>query len=453
MSRAPLFAMLADLQHAMPQQQAPGSQGFAAPGFAAAEAVPANVFYLPRLKQALPPGSLSRGDEGTIDLLSKVFETVFVDPNIPGEIRELIQFLQIPVLKAALQDKNFFFQEAHPARRMIDLLSRMGWEQHKAPDDPVFQAMQRSVDRVGREFDQGPAVFSAAVAELEASIEAEQAVEETAIAAPIAAALRQEKRVAAARSAKTAVAARIGKGDVIATVETFLENKWTSVLTLAYTVEDDKPGAVKNATRTMDELIWSVKPKITPEQRKGLISKLPGLLAALNRWLDVIKWQDADRLQFFAELAKCHAAIVRAPVELSPERQLELAVEAAQQDALRRIEKENAAAAADEAQAEQEAEPAQLSVETLERGLWLEFDEGQALRKVKLAWISPLRTLFIFSTGGREEAFSLQAEKLVELFRADKVKLVQVDGVVSRVLSQAMQEAAVNDPAPSSHAA
>jgi hypothetical protein len=419
----------------------------------AGQAAPPNVFYLPRLKESLPKGSLTRGDESTIDLLSRIFETVFVDDNIPKETRELIQFLQVPVLKAALKDKEFFFQEAHPARRMIDLMSRMGWEQRRGADDPLFLAMQRGVDKVAQHGgqDAGPegGAFAAAVAELEASIEAEEGVAAADIAAPIAAALKQEKVSAATRSAKSAVALRIGSGDLAAVVETFLASKWTSVLTIAYSVEPDKPGAVGSATRTMDDLIWSVKPKITQEQRKQLIGKLPALLATLNKWLDIIKWQDAERLQFFAELAECHASIVRAPIDLSPERQLEIALEVAQQDAQRRIDKEQALAAAEQEEAQQaEADPAITSVDGLERGMWLEFTEDDAsVRTVKLAWISPLRSLFIFSTGARKEAFSLTAEKLADAYRGNSVRLVRQDGVVARALAEAMGPA-VNDAAP-----
>jgi hypothetical protein len=157
-----------------------------------------NVFYLPRLKESIPKGSLTRGDESTIDLLSRIFETVFVDENIPTETRELIQFLQVPVLKAALLDKDFFFQEAHPARRMIDLMSRMGWEQRRGADDPLFQAMQRGVDRIGRDFGDEVGVFAEAVAELEASIEAEESVAAAEISAPIAAGTRWRCASAAA---------------------------------------------------------------------------------------------------------------------------------------------------------------------------------------------------------------------------------------------------------------
>jgi len=435
------------------------SMGSASTGSGAAAFVPdANVFYLPRLKQSLPKGALSRGDEHTLDLLSRVFETVLLDDSIPARTRELLQLLQVPVLKAALLDKNFFFEEAHPARRLVDLLSRMGWDQRlDAPDaeadaDPMFQAMRRSVEKASSQDGAGAegklAGFAAAVAELEASLAFEDSALERAIAVPVASAIKQENLAVATRAARDAVALRIqaaaGTG-MVDVVSGFLEQRWTTVMTFAYSIEVQKPGAVGNATRAMDDLIWSVKPKPTQEQRKSLIARLPRLLGTLNKWLDAIKWQDAERLQFFARLAECHASIVRAPIELSPERQLELAVEAAQQDALRQVELENAAL--DRAQAEQQAQREALSpLDGLERGVWLEFRHADGLRKVKLAWVSPLRTLFIFSGAGRREAFSLAADKLVEALHAGRARVLALDGVVGQVLLEAMAQGAA-DPA------
>ncbi|MEH6433950.1 DUF1631 family protein, partial [Massilia sp. DD77] len=394
------------------------------------------VFYLPRLRADLPRGSLSRGDETTLDLLSRIFETVLLDESIPPETRGLIEFLQVPVLKAALRDRSFFFEEAHPARRMLDLLSKAGWEQPQGADDPLLRAMRSSVGRIAA---QDQPEFAAAVAELEAGLAAREQAEQAAIAGPIAQATRIEKQAAAQRSARRAIAVRLAGEELAAFVSGFLEQRWTPVLTFAYSIEDSKPGAVDNATRAMDDLVWSVKPKATQEQRKALIKSLPGLLTTLNKWLDAVRWQDAERLQFFAELAEYHASIVRAPIEVSPERQLELAVEAAQQDALRRIAREQAEAAGLEAE---EADPAAAALAALERGMRLEFSGGGGVRKVKLAWVSPLRSLFIFSGAGRQEAFSLPAERLAEAFRSGSIKVLAPEGVVGRVLSEAV---AVND--------
>ncbi|TFW26997.1 DUF1631 family protein [Duganella callida] len=447
----PLLDYLARLQKTVPYESIGNLAVAAAVAPPDGEPVAsAKVFYLPHIKQSMPQGSLSRADESTIDLLTAVFDTVFRDQSISTEIRDLIRFLQIPVLKAALVDKNFFFQEAHPARRLLELLSRMGWEQRKNPDDPIVQAMRRSVDRVGRDDAQELTVFAEAVNELEALIDADEKAATAAIAEPIAAALKQEKFAESARLAQDAVALRIGTGEVIAVVEAFLERRWVSVLTIAYNIEDDKPGAVNNATRTMDELIWSVRPKLTSDERRQLIARLPGLLSALNKWLDVIKWQDADRLQFFAELAECHASIVRAPVDMPPERRIEISLQVAQQAAERRLARQARTEVEAQAQTTPAQEAACSEVENLERGMWLSFvqDDGGE-RKVKLAWISPKRTLYIFSTATRQEAFSMSGEELAQRIQAGRAVMLRTEGVVTTALTEALARSAAIGPAGS----
>ncbi|WP_229487486.1 DUF1631 family protein [Pseudoduganella lutea] len=344
---------------------------------------------LPSLKHAAPRGMLSRADEGAIDLLGAVFDGVSADAAIATDSRELMQLLQLPMLKAALADKAFFFHADHPARRLLEMLSRMGWERtlrgEDRRDDRRFQAMRSSVDRATHGDDETTAAFAQAVRELEAALKVEEAEAAAAIAGPVAAALKQERAAAARRAARDAVALRVGTGEVVAVVETFLENKWADVLTVAYGVEDDKPGAVRHATQAMDDLLWSVLPKQGADERKALIARLPGLLSTLNRWLDVVRWQGDDRLRFFAELADCHASIVRAPLDMAPERRIELAVQATQLAAERRVARETEAA--------RPAQPAQSAPEdelaSLARGTWFDFTQEGGSRKVKLAWISP----------------------------------------------------------------
>lgn len=409
---------------------------------AGAPAAP-GLLVLPGLRASLPQGALSRGDETTLDLLSRVFGGVLQDDGVVPETRELIGHLQLPVLRAALRDRGFFYQEAHPARRLLDLLSQAGWEPPEGDDDPVYRAMRSSVARVR---DQDEPEFGAALAELEAGLAARDRIDEAALASPIERATRHEKQAAAGRSARRVVALRLAGEQVPPAVSDFLEQRWTTALALACIVDETRPGALDNATRTMEDLIWSVKPKPTQEQRKALIARLPALLASLNKWLDATRWQDAGRLQFFAELAECHASIVRAPIELLPERQLELALEAAQQDALRRVAREQEQA---RLQAEEEraaaADPVAALLDSLERGMRFELAGEHAVRKVRLAWVSPLRTLYIFSGAGRQEAFSLPAERLAGLLREGAIRVVAAEGVVGRILGAALGGGAVND--------
>ena len=439
-----LFDYLAGLQKTLFERQL---AGLGAAGEAADEASPATLFG--NIKRQTPPGAMSQVDENTIDLLASVFDVIFRDQHIPSEIKSLIGFLQVPVLKAALIDKDFFFDDAHPARRMIDVLARSsaGWDPERGHHDPLFQKLKRNVERVQRDFDQQMSVFSDVVSDLESFIRADEEAAVDGLAAPIKSALRQEKLGQASKAAKNEVALRIGTGEVVAFVETFLENRWVAVLTIAYSRADERPQAVSSALQTMDDLIWSVKPKITLEQRKELLSKLPGMLAALNKWLNLIEWDDSDRLQFFAELAECHASIVRAPINLTPERQLEIALETAQKAAERRLEKQAAM------QPEPEPDEHVERLAQLHSGMWFEFTRDGAQKKVKLAWVSPMRSLFIFTTRDRQESFSISDEDLAQAFREQRAVVVPLTGLVDRALTQALEGMVANDPVHAAAAA
>lgn len=394
---------------------------------------------LAHIKRWAPQGSLSPADANTVDLLIAVFDAVLGIRNMPAEIKTLIGSLQIPLLKATLNDKDFFFRPIHPARRAIDLMAQLGvsWNRVSGPRDPLYQTILRNVKRI--QSDHRIPSFSEAVTELESALSDQEAGTAHNLPVSIAQAMEQEKRLQATKAAKQEVALRVGTGEVVAFVEAFLEDKWVSVLTLAYTVKDDKPQALSSAIKTMDELCWSVKPKITMEERKSLLAKLPNIIAALNKWLDLIKWDDDARVKFFDDLAKCHASIVRAPLELSPERQLQIALAVAKKATERRLQR----------QANRQSEPMldafDETVQKLARGAWVEFvREGSAAMKVKLAWVSPMRSLYIFSTQGSQEALSISGQALAQALREGRAQIVLEAGLVARALEDALAVGGAN---------
>ncbi len=395
---------------------------------------------LANIKTQAPPGVLTQVDENTIDLLAKVFDMIFRDQNIAAEMKALIGLLQVPVLKAALIDKEFFFKQEHPARRLVESLaqSSMEWDRRSGESAPLYQTMKNIVERVQQDFDQEITVFSDVVSDLDSFVKAADTASTESLQAPISRAIKREKLGQATKVAKSEVAMRVGTGEVVAFVETFLENKWVSVLTVAYTLQEEKPQAVASAMATMDDLIWSVKPKITMDQRKELLAKLPSILSRLNKWLNVVKWTEADRVQFFADLAETHASIVRAPLPLTPQRQMELAVDIARQAAERRLAKSAAV------EPEPAADEFDAMIKQLERGIWLNFtSSGGEVRKAKLSWISPMRSLFIFTSHKKEETFQLSDNELAKRFREGRVQTVLLNGLVDRALSEAFAIGAI----------
>lgn len=393
--------------------------------------------YLRRLSQEAPAAELTHIDQNTIELLARIFDYVFNDPSIPEEIKSLIGQLQIPTLKVALLDKDFFFKESHPARVLIDTLAKSSvfLGQDASNEDPLYQMIEGIVDRVQQDFDQQIELFSNVVADLEAFLKEEEQQAEQAISEPVAQALQQEKMRLAREFAENDVAIRVETGEVAGFLEEFLRNQWIRILTIAHNVKEEKPNALENALRTMDDLIWSLKPKNNPEERKELVSKLPAMLTLLNAWLNAIKWDEPERVLFFSKLAERHAAIARAPLEFSPRRQLEIAVNIAQRASEKKLNRQVTD------QSEQLPDPWLPVLDKMERGIWLDFmSSSGVINRFKLAWVSPKRTRYIFTNRKGYDSFSISSEELLAQLRTGDAVEVSASSIVDRALVEALRD-------------
>lgn len=392
---------------------------------------------LRKVKEHVPPGSLTQIDENTIELLAKIFDYVFLEQDIPDDMKRLIARLQIPLLKAALLDKKFFITEDHPARRLIDALANSSrvWDQSKGHEDPLYKMVEQIVERVQKEFDQQMGLFTDVVSSLESFLATEEKLSESVLAEPIAEALRQEKMRLAQEAAEHDVALRVETGEVAGFVEVFLETQWVRILTLAHSVKETKPEVLRKALSAMDNLVWSVKPKTSPEQRKELISKLPSILAMINAWLNAIKWDDPERVVFFSNLAERHAALVRIQTELSPRHQVETAVNVAQKASERRMSKRL------KDEHGKRIDSFTTMVEDIEQGCWFEFERNNGqMATFKLTWISPHRSRFIFTNRVGQDPIAFSAEELAQILRDRKANIVSNESVVERALATALDE-------------
>ena len=393
--------------------------------------------HLRQISQHASVGELTHIDQNTIELLARIFDYVFSDPSIPIEIKNLIGQLQIPTLKVALMDKDFFFKDSHPARVLIDTLAKSSvfFSGDASPEDPLFQMIEGIVEKVQQDFDQQIDLFSDVVADLEAFLKEEEQSAEQSIVEPVALALKQEKMRLAREFAENDVAMRVETGEVAGFLEEFLLDQWIRILTIAHNVKDEKPNALENALRTMDDLIWSLKPKNSSEERKELVSKLPAMLTLLNAWLNAIKWDEPDRVLFFSKLAERHAAIARAPLELSPRRQLEIAVNIAQRASEKRLNRHV------QDQHVYIPDDCVQMVEQMERGVWVDFTTSAGVTtRFKLAWVSPKRTRYIFTNRQGHDSFSISSEELIAQLRSGGAVLITAGSVVDRALVEALRD-------------
>lgn len=374
--------------------------------------------------------SLARGGE----LLGRTFDQIAVEETIPADIRQLLARLKEPLSQLVQNDVTFLFSRLHPARRLVNAVidCGLGFESGEDGADPVYQALEQAVEQARQENGVQTRQFDAIADEIEAFAAQQVHMSEDTLQESIAEANAQERAAYAQQLAEEDVASRISGGEVEGFIEAFLQTQWTRVLAV---VHESRPADLPTARQAMDDLIWSVKPKAAPDERKELIGRLPALLAELNGWLDAVEWDGAERGAFFSELAGRHAANMRGPLDLSPRDQLEnrmnVMQKASEHELSRRAREQQDAALAGFMR--------QISV--LLPGRWVEFVRNDGSKvNCRLIWISPGRGRFLFTGRRGRLIFTLEDKALAQALRMVRATIIAPDALVTRALTTALDQ-------------
>ncbi len=370
-------------------------------------------------------------DNIVIDVVATLFDFIFDDERVPETMKGLIGRLQLPVLKLALSDHSFFSNRLHPSRKLINAMAQAAstWDGELTPDSTLYQAAEPLVLRIQTEACDDAGVFASCLASFEHFLsEQERLADEK--AAALTGKLEEREQLEIARTvAEGAVAAHCADATVPEAVRRFLLDCWVDVLSRTARSDGEDGTQWNAAVATMDDLVWSIQPKKGAEERQRLVTLLPRLLGGLRSGLDTTKIDAAIREAFFAELVKLHAAAVRAGMTSSDSASGPVATTAADD------------AVAQDAQPDESDSPDTIGLEDLTRGTWIELHlESGERRAVRLTWISPARTMYLFANRQGARALALtQRELLRKLLGGDAVVLNEeplMDRIVADVLDE-----------------
>ncbi|WP_296753266.1 DUF1631 domain-containing protein [Thiobacillus sp.] len=382
-------------------------------------------------------------DAVLVDAVAMLFDVVFDEVSIPDRLKAQIARLQIPVLKAAMLDRNFFSQPNHPVRRMLDAIATLAVH---LPDNETgnarLETISQVVSRVLDSFEQDIAVFDSAAAELEAiSATLDDTLEETVDASlqEDIAQIRQSERAELAPVIVHDFINRALRDQPVAdAVREFLRRDWAQLLTMDYVDAGEQGAHFNSHVETMRELVWSVQPKADMDARLMLVRILPGLLKRLREGTAEIALPQKLSDRFFATLVILHANAVRPnaqPVplpDITPEE----------------IEALTPAPVADPVAAPvSEAEPAAPEVEdefslrarALNKGDWVEFhyDDG-TFRWARLGWVSGIRNTYLFSDQDGMNSFSISLHRLADKLRRGEAVLVERKSITESAFGKLM---------------
>jgi hypothetical protein len=385
-------------------------------------------------------------DAVLVDAVAMLFDVVFDDAAIPDHLKAQIARLQIPVLKAAMLDRNFFSQSNHPVRRMLDAIATLAVH---LPDNEAgnarLEAISQVVSRVLETFEQDIGVFDSAAAELEAMGSLLENTLEEIVDAGLQQDIAQIKQSERAELAPVIVHDFINRAlkdqPVVDALREFLRRDWAQLLTVDYVSEGEQGAHFNSHVETMRELVWSVQSKADMDARLMLVRILPGLLKRLREGVAEIDLPQKLSDRFFATLVILHANAVRPnaqPVplpEITPEEIEELAHAPAATEAAP-IEPASEAASVVVPEVEDEFT---LRARALNKGDWVEFhyDDG-TFRWARLGWASSIKNTYLFSDQDGMNSFSISQNRLADKLRRGEAVLVERKSITESAFGKLM---------------
>lgn len=118
-----------------------------------------------KLHNVAIPKSMNQIDARTIDFVEMIFGTFLRDKNISNAVKTLLLRLQIPVIKTSLLERNFFYNDRHPARLVLNTIAHLGIGIEDENND-LYKTMDFIVEQLLRSFDVKTISFATALAAL-----------------------------------------------------------------------------------------------------------------------------------------------------------------------------------------------------------------------------------------------------------------------------------------------
>lgn len=437
-----------------------------------------NVNVLRSLSNAGAVGNLNQTDGMTLDIVSILFDYVFDDKAIPDLMKALIGKLQIPVLKVALLDKDLFSKKSHPARQLIDVLAKssVGCTNTSA-DEKYFKFAEKIIQYVVENFTDDIELFASAVHKLEDFLEGEAVKAEERADRAARSLSTKEQIINAKLVVDEELTQRLEGKEVREFARQFILDYWRQLLIVTYIEDGADSEQWEQQLETVDDLIWSLKEKSGPAEKKMLAEKLPTMLQQIRGGMKTLDMDKKVCSKFLSMLASVHVISVKNNEETSlAENRLnarpvvdEPLTENADEDAKQSFIKkglERIFETKDVAEDEIELDPALFNddvvvedaqpevlptiknlnkyldiITSMDLGDWVEFDndDGTTMR-ARFTWISPATGRYLFTTRQGQKAMDTTLGRLAELFSKNTARHIesQPDPIFERALGDLM---------------
>jgi Protein of unknown function (DUF1631) len=410
---------------------------------------------------ALKQAATTSSEKATIEIVALMFQSILAEDRIPAVIRVWFARLQMPVLRVAIVEPEFFGSLQHPARRLIDRMGScvLGFEV-----TVTGGALEIEVKRIVQVIEQYPEtgrrVFQLVYDEFDKFL-SKFLSEKGSTARVVSVAQQVEQKETMTIQYTIEMRNMLNDMPVRESIREFLFKIWAEVLAIAAMKNGAQHAETITLKRAAADLVWAASAKPNRIDRARVIADLPKLLQLLRLGMSMLGLRPVEQDRELKTISDILAdafmsktdAISMERIDAMAQRLTNLEDYLSDQDVgdlpldidslvtMIGIDAADIQVIADGGSHPTDAMRAW--VQELQLGSWFSLDHNGKMSQVQFAWCSERKQLHLFAAAdGRN--FLIQARRLAAYLQAGLLVPTEDESLTVRATRDALAKIDAN---------
>jgi hypothetical protein len=235
-------------------------------------------------------------EKATIEIVALMFQSILAEERIPPSVRVWFARLQMPVLRVAIAEPEFFSTLEHPARQLIDRMGScvMGFDAPAGGGTALEAEIKRVVQVIEQYPETGRRVFQLVYDEFQKFLSkflADKAPTQRLVS--VAQQIEQKETLAIQYTIE--MRSMLADMPVREEIREFLFKVWAEVLAVSAVKSGPQHEDTLALKGSASELVWAASAKPNRNERARVIQDLPKLLHRLRQGMTLIGIEGKDQ--------------------------------------------------------------------------------------------------------------------------------------------------------------
>ena len=401
-------------------------------------------------------------EKAIIEIVALMFQSILAEERIPASIRVWFARLQMPVMRVALFEPEFFSTLHHPARKLIDHMGScvLGFDSRAISGSALESEIKRVVQVIEQYPDTGRRVFQLVYDEFQKFL-SKYLTEKSSSQRVVTLAQQVEQKETLAIQYTIEMRNMLNSMPVREEIREFLFKVWAEVLAVAAIKNGPQHEETIMLKRSASDLVWAASAKPNRSDRAQVINDLPFLLQRLRQGMALLGFAGAQQEVHIKLIGDTLADAFMSKTESIPQDRIDAMAERLAhledfiiQDGTGDIPLDAASiemlvgldASAIVVVADGGSKPSQAMMawaQELQTGTWYTLDHSNVTTQVQFVWRSERKQLHLFaSVDGR--SYLIQARRLAAYLQAGLLVPQEEEALTVRATRNALAKLDAN---------